>query len=752
VSSLIRRFKAAVVVAIAVSLLTVVASPATTSATASEAIAGSFAAAAQKTFGTGNTHKCVIDSVGSIQCWGSNQSGQLGQGGAANTPASAPASDPLTVTGLSGKTFSQISTGNSVTCAVESTNGEVWCWGLNNQQGIVGGGSLGATHETTPVQVKNGSGGSDYLTDVKEVDVDVQHACALTNGGQVWCWGQNNGGRLGTGSGTPAISGTALKIVNSDATALSVGRDSACIINTTGGVECWGHNVNGQIGNNGGASYNYTPSQVTGLTEGVRAISVGESNACALLPNNVVKCWGQNLFGAIGDGTFANTRTTPVEVLNPPADIVTISMNYGRAVVLTATGKIFYWGGDDTRYIAPTEWNPVTGGTYFALSASRTGAFESCYLVKLNNVLSVRCAGDTPNVNMSITTAPAPPTITVEPGDAQATITVAPGNGGGPVESFVVTAQPGGATCTVTPPDTSCVISGLTNGTAYTFEAISKNPAGDSASSASVDSTPTSSGGDTTGGDTTGGDTSGGGTTGGGTTNDGATIGSTLSPGDVNATVDGKPVDIEITTSTDGQVTITGSDFSLTFNSPTSGNNNELFLPQGGTVAFNGDGYKPNSEITSSLKTANTNLGNAKVTRGGTFSSKLSVPRTTRSGNHQLTVRGTTKTGATRSIEIGVKVARLKKTTVKTFRVYATNMRPKLRRQSNRIVNQRPIAVHCQGFVRPSKINNPKDIARATMRAKSVCNYLKKREKGIHTTIGFAASTQIRRRVEVSYR
>jgi len=96
------------------------------------------------------------------------------------------------------------------------------------------------------------------------------------------------------------------------------------------------------------------------------------------------------------------------------------------------------------------------------------------------------------------------------------------------------------------------------------------------------------------------------------------------------------------------------------------------------------------------------------------------VPRSTKSGNHRLSVSGTTFNGAARDIVIGVKVAKLKKQTVRLFRVYSTKMRPKLRKQANRIVKQNPAltAVHCKGFERPSKATNPKDVARATKRAK----------------------------------
>ena len=79
---------------------------------------------------------------------------------------------------------------------------------------------------------------------------------------------------------------------------------------------------------------------------------------------------------------------------------------------------------------------------------------------------------------------PATPAATA--GDAAATVTVAAGSGAGnPADTYTVQASPGGATCTVASASGgSCTVTGLTNGTAYTFTATATNAHGTSAASA----------------------------------------------------------------------------------------------------------------------------------------------------------------------------------------------------------------------------------------------------------------------------
>lgn len=131
---------------------------------------------------TGRLHSCAVTAEDRVRCWGANEAGQLGSGGAAAFRAVAAAVQRLgPVTALAA--------GGSHACAV-TYRGRARCWGANHS-GQLGDGSR--DDRPTPVAVSG-------LGRVVAVAAGGAHSCALTGGGGVRCWGSNVEGQLGTGS------------------------------------------------------------------------------------------------------------------------------------------------------------------------------------------------------------------------------------------------------------------------------------------------------------------------------------------------------------------------------------------------------------------------------------------------------------------------------------------------------------------------------------------------------------------------
>ena len=173
-------------------------------------------------------------------------------------------------------------------------------------------------------------------------------------------------------------------------------------------------------------------------------------------------------------GTLGGTKpdVTSFTVLVYGQRIAVASVQYGFScptacyiMDLTLSSRIYSGSVITVSYTAPA----TDAGTTNAAIQSGTGADAASF-----GPLSVRNDVTGPNI---------PGTPTVVAGEESATITVTAPTGGLTPTSYLVTAAPGGATCTVTGESGSCTITGLTAGTAYTFTSIAKRSTYDSAAS-----------------------------------------------------------------------------------------------------------------------------------------------------------------------------------------------------------------------------------------------------------------------------
>ncbi|PKN23654.1 MAG: hypothetical protein CVU65_13865 [Deltaproteobacteria bacterium HGW-Deltaproteobacteria-22] len=257
----------------------------------------------------GSFHTCAITFDGNwsrVWCWGSNISGQLGDG--TTTQRNAP------VASLSAEFITGISAGYNHTCAIEGSAFFGWsflhCWG-SNDDGELGDGTN--TNRTTPTQIMNGSDSP------LSVSAAWGHTCALKRDGSAWCWGYNIAGQLGDGTTTGRNLPAVVSGLGSDVSILSAGGFHTCAVKTDGSAWCWGSNFDGELGD-GTNTDRLIPTAVSGLGSGVSTISSGidfyedHGHTCVRKASGFVWCWGYNADGRLGDGTTTQ-RLVPAGVI-----------------------------------------------------------------------------------------------------------------------------------------------------------------------------------------------------------------------------------------------------------------------------------------------------------------------------------------------------------------------------------------------------------------------------------------------------
>lgn len=229
----------------------------------------------------GTLHSCALLETGGVRCWGDNEYGELGNGRSENS------SNPVDVQGLTDRIV-QVAAGAAFTCAL-SENGKLYCWG-NGSNGLFGDGITDVYR--VPI-----------LVDVMEQKLDmivagVYHLCARATSGEILCWGALSSEEEYTSSQPFKVKGLTGMVVG-----MAAGGGYTCVLTTDDGVKCWGDNYFGQLGN-GTDLGSWTPVDAIEASDNVLRIASGLGHVCALMMEDGVHCWGDCSFGQCGDSTL----------------------------------------------------------------------------------------------------------------------------------------------------------------------------------------------------------------------------------------------------------------------------------------------------------------------------------------------------------------------------------------------------------------------------------------------------------------
>ena len=293
----------------------------------------------------GDYHTCALLADGTVWCWGSNEYGMLGQdydGDISHVPMRVPGIDAVTGASL----------GNDYTCAVLA-DGTVWCWG-ENSYGKSGRDYEPSTTNYVPMQVSG-------IDNALSVSAGEYHTCAVLEDGTVWCWGDNEYGKLGHDYDEQGSTHVPMRVPGIDtATSVTAGYDHTCAVLADGTVWCWGSNEDSMLGQaylydehsgefDGIPEYDnstHMPMQVSGINTAT-SVSAGTEHTCALLADGTVWCWGNNEYGKLGQD-YDEQGPTHVPMQVPGIDTaIDIDTRDDHTCAVLEDGTVWCWGENE---------------------------------------------------------------------------------------------------------------------------------------------------------------------------------------------------------------------------------------------------------------------------------------------------------------------------------------------------------------------------------------------------------------------
>jgi uncharacterized protein YjdB len=339
--------------------------------------------------GLGEVHTCGISGIGGVWCWGSDAARQLGQPQEVMCGNMQCSMVPLRVPG--NQKFVSVTGGAWHTCALTDA-GAAYCWG-NNSLGQIGNGAIASAVVTAPTAV---TGGLTFTS----ITAGRWHTCGITTANEMYCWGLDAWGELGTGTpptprcdwiGTQTpCSPVPMKVVgNQTWSALEATEKTTCGLTTAQTILCWGLSVGGTESTECQNDLPRNDCTRTPLLQASGAtfdeLLTPSLMICGRSAGGALMCWGVAFYGEFGNGVAFVNSPTPVSAAGGATFAQSVS---GRVHVCArqADGAVQCWGkGDYGSSIgsgAPDRLVPTTiaGGITFSTLFGSPQAGHTCGL------------------------------------------------------------------------------------------------------------------------------------------------------------------------------------------------------------------------------------------------------------------------------------------------------------------------------------------------------------------------------------
>ncbi|HWF32128.1 MAG TPA: hypothetical protein VG188_06195 [Solirubrobacteraceae bacterium] len=305
----------------------------------------------------GNGASLALTSDGRLYSFGENLYGELGRALGSGSEAANPTPARVNLPGAgSGERIVEVAAGGAHSLALTST-GQLYAFGRNfyGQLGsTTGNGSDTANPTPAPLVLPGASG------PVSEIAAGEDHSLAVTSTGQLYAFGSNRFGQLGnpSGSGTELANPTPLRVSLPGAVGpvvqVAAGFAHSLALTSTGQLYAFGSNEFGQLGSAGNSgTANATPLTevvLPGATGPVRQIAAGAFHSLALTSTGQLYAFGQNSSGQLGTERGAQTPNPTPELVGLPAiagPLVQIAAGAADTLLVTASGRLFAFGSNE---------------------------------------------------------------------------------------------------------------------------------------------------------------------------------------------------------------------------------------------------------------------------------------------------------------------------------------------------------------------------------------------------------------------